>query len=540
MTRIPARFVVPAIAAYMVAMMLVAVPVNSDEAVMYHPLACSQYVNAPRGDFLLPCDGRTSLNLFGVTVPRAYWYIGSLSSYIYWPFFELHPAMATQRLLGAIFLVGIVWVSTRLEPTHVLSVLVIIGLSFPLVYQLVADTGPVRYGLLAMLLTPLMTAAICRAQSARRAWLLNAFLAVLLFLAVEDKPFFLYFMPSLAALAIAYCPGERPLPSQVQYLLSRTWLSIAVFGVLTALFLLGARTGDGSTYFQALASRASEQSQNLASAAVVMASYLTNFEKFTSMVYPDRQFRLLNVSLSLLVWLLGSWFVSRAWTERPAVRPRLAWTAVALVLSMAALLAARNAWTGHHFVYSLVIALLLLCQGVALVRPGRGAFLVVCGLVTVVLASELPLLRADARWSRERYEVFDYLERPDVARDHVIVHRSDGTYYLASLYGHSDQLTVRINDLGEEAAVRLIRLSNETGRRLLFVCRVADCDVTSLSEEFFDQVAFEAAPLETTDWKVFVETTRSADLTARQDMRDTAREGWSVATSFTARPARTQ
>ena len=409
------------IAIYMVGMILWAVPVHVDEAVQYHPLACSEYPNAQYHRLWNGCEGKSDLNLFGLTLPRAYPYIGALSSFLYWPFFTIYPAVVTQRLLGVVFLLGIVWAVRRLEPIDSLAVFVILGLSFPLVYQLVADTGPVRFGLWVVVLTPLLVRTISRLSGWRWA-LLNVLLGVLVFLAVEDKPFFLYFLPSLAALAMAYGPAPREL-------LAKTWLSLALFGGLAGLYLFVAQDTDGVTYFQNLVT-ARGNPQSMWTAAIALASYLTNFEKFTSMIYETRQFRSLNIGLTVLVWAMGLVVVGRAFRNYPEARHKLAWTTVAFALSLVVLIVMRNAWTGHHFIYSLLLALVVMSQAVSL-TPAR-PFLVLCALTAIIVTSELPSLDAHGRWAA-RDVVFDYLRQEEIARRHVLVHASLGTYYVASL-----------------------------------------------------------------------------------------------------------
>src|SRR5262245_35396527 len=81
------------------------VPINVDESIHYHVIACDFYSNAKYHTFWHPCDGSSNLNLLGVHLKRAYDYVGAFSSYFYYPFFILYPSILTQELVGVLFLI---------------------------------------------------------------------------------------------------------------------------------------------------------------------------------------------------------------------------------------------------------------------------------------------------------------------------------------------------------------------------------------------------------------------------------------------------
>jgi hypothetical protein len=504
MPRLP-HLVVLALLSYMAVMIVVVVPPNVDEAIQYHPIACSAYANARYHEFWNACDGSTDLTFASIHIPKAYDYIGLLSSILYWPFFRLYPRIVTQRLIGIGFLLAMVALASRLERRDRLSILVLFGLSFPLQYQLIADTGPVRYGLWVLLLTPSVVAAISRVDSARLRLVFNVVLGTLVFLAVEDKPFFVYLLPSVCALTLAYNSRGRLL-DDIRDVLRRVWVSVALCSILIALYLFGTHTSTGATYFTTLAE--SVRPATITTVAADIVSYMTNFEKFSNMVYETRRFRVLNVSMSLLVWLWGCVFVVRAFRVDPLLRRRLSLTIAAFILGVIAILVTRNAWSGHHFIYCFVLALLLVCQAVVHVETNRRMFLAAYAVVAVTLATELPYLEPGKVWSWERYKVFDYLRRNDIAGNYIITHASLGTYYLASLYGHQDQLSVQVRALDDTTARRILDLSARVQRKVLCVCRGEGCDAESLSARFFGEVVFTQAPLANENWKVFREATR--------------------------------
>ena len=196
MSDVMIRALVVVIFLYMTTMIITVVPIQVDESIQYHVIACDFYKNAKYHTFWNPCDGPTNLNLLGNQLKRAYHYVGGFSSYFYYPFFRLYPSILTQRLVGVFFLIAIVGTLTVLESENKLTVVVLFGLSFPLIYQLANDTGPVRYGLFIGTFTPWFVKRLIRLKRKSVKALLSIILGFLLFLAVEDKPFFIYLLPS--------------------------------------------------------------------------------------------------------------------------------------------------------------------------------------------------------------------------------------------------------------------------------------------------------------------------------------------------------
>jgi len=502
--------IIAILAAGMAAMIIFGVPVSVDESVQYHVIACSDYPNARYHTFWNPCDGSMDLHLLSVRIPRSYNYIGSLSSDLYWPFYKLYPSIATQRTLGLFFLVAYLFVIGRLEPDYPPAVWILFGVSFPILYQVIADTGPIRYSLFLITLTPLWIKLIDGAKAARRVAILSVVLGTLLFLAVEDKPFFLYFTPSIVALALAYNDDPRiSVLQSAQRLLVRNWIAVATFLSLTTLYLFGAQTTWGTSYLAELMN--SVKPTNIASVSLTIVSYLTNFAKFSSMVYETRQFRLLNVSLTLAIWLWSFVFVAKAFRLDPALRRKMLLTLTAFASSIFVMLIARNTWTGHHFIYCFVMAMFVVCQAISRVERNRKAFLAAYCLATLLMIVQIPYWNPGQTWSWERYKLFEYLKQPDTGSQYVIAHLSKGTYYVSSLYGDRAQLALQVGELDPDTATRLISLSNQLHRRLLCVCHGAGCDAETLKQKFQSRVTFAEVPLSTREWHVYAETPRRAE-----------------------------
>ena len=111
-----------------------------------------------------------------------------------------------------------------------------------------------RYGLWVCFLTPLLARYILQSQQIYGKVLLNVLLGVILFLAVEDQTFFLYLVPSVAFLTLAYTQDEinGTFLDSLKVLVKELWLGAAIFGICTSSYLLLSKTVDGRVYLAVL------------------------------------------------------------------------------------------------------------------------------------------------------------------------------------------------------------------------------------------------------------------------------------------------
>ena len=493
---------------FIIIMVISAVPIQVDEAIQYHPIACEFYENAKYHTFWNPCDGSRNLDLFGIQFKRAYDYIGGFSSYLYYPFFRLSPGILTQRIIGILFLFVFVGMLMLLEDRNRLSVLILFGLSFPLIYQLVNDTGPVRYSMCMLPIAPWLVRCVIRTRQLYKKAVLNVILGFLLFLGLEDKPFFLYLVPSVLILIIAYNYDDKQgAMGSIKFVISQILVALTVFGALTYLYLVVAKTPSGGNYLSELTGAV--RPYELTEVAKNILSFMTNFEKFSSMVYSSRKFRPLNIGLSLSVWMLGLVLVAKVYKMRINSLPaKTVLTMLAFVVSILILLLTRNAVNGHHFIFPYAIALLVVCQCALSGIQGRFAFFLLYVFFSVILSSQLPFLTPNTWSSWERYKVFDFLKQEEIAKDYIIAHLSFGTYYVASLYGEKEQLSLQIRTLDNQTVTKIIGLSDTLKRKILCVCNGPDCNSKTLSDRFLSRIKFKEVNLPTKDWKVYLEMGR--------------------------------
>jgi hypothetical protein len=153
--------------------------------------------------------------------------------------------------------------------------------------------------------------------------LLNVFLGLIVFLAIEDKPFFLYIIPSIVAVTIAYMAesdDKQGVIECIRLIGKETFLAISIAVIISLVYLGMARTTSEERYLWVLI--AAVKPSDFINVIENMISYMTNFEKFSIMVYESRMFRLPNIILSLTVWSFGLGFLVMAYRVTGRSLPR--------------------------------------------------------------------------------------------------------------------------------------------------------------------------------------------------------------------------
>lgn len=211
------RLVVLALAAgslVAVVLLVVAVPPNMDEYVHYHPIACGAFPLAEEHVFRAGCDGRLDLRVLGTWLPlRSYRYAGSSTAAWYLPLYLLWPSRHGVRLLGIGSLVLLATGLARLVRLPWSVAWLLCASCLPVVFLLVVDTGPVGFQVALAVWAVVLLRHVLTARPGARSLATSALLGVLLFLGVEQKPFFVYQLPAIGFLGVVLAgttdPGRR-------------------------------------------------------------------------------------------------------------------------------------------------------------------------------------------------------------------------------------------------------------------------------------------------------------------------------------------
>jgi hypothetical protein len=446
-------------------------PYNMDEFVHYHALGCA---TAPLSKDLP--SFRDGCGLYDLRVPftqtwlplRSYYYIGSLPSAAFFPFWLLLGGPVAARVQGALFYVIFVLLTARLLRVSPALVL-LAGLVFPVfTLAFLADQGPVGLSVVLLLVALLAVRRGLVAEGSRSAVAWATVAGLTCFLGLWVKLIFAWWLPAAALFAIA--EGRRPL-GRVSTPLRRLWpvlLAGALALLVPTLVLLGSVDVDGRSYGAALSrGRLSAEPAHLGAGAERLAQYLTD----ASLLAP-RNISLPASFLDVLPAGLSALLLVAVLSRRDPRRGEIAgWLLLGLVTFGVASTSAFTRWP-HHFVFPALFLVLALAR--ALDLSGRWMRLVAAALVLVVWAS-LGLRWSSAVYPRDsspsKDELLSFVGARGLDRDTLQVHTSWGTYYVAQLFGDPERMVVFVKGISDDPRQlkEVACLARERGRRLLLI-----------------------------------------------------------------------
>jgi len=497
------------------------VPMNMDEALYYHPIACFDHPFSYLHVFRDACGPHNELRLFfGVSLPMSLAYTGIFSALIYAPFHYLFHGPAGQYVFGIMCLLLFAWQMTRLGRASWLS-MPLVSAFFPVAYQFIHDTGPIKFPFLLF-----TTAALLARGAGERKKTAQAALSILSGLltvaAVYDKIFLLFLLPGLFFFILAFVyDGDdwAGFTAAIGKIRPAVFLTAAIVCAGTAV-LLSAVGPDGKSYLDRLRSLEYAESAPLTQFLRFLLLYLTFWP-----AYAHRAFDAIDVFdpqnivfVCLAGGLLAAGILGAISGGLRLKRPRT----VMLLLSFASIIAVfsifRNIWAGHHFVF-MWIPLLAIFVEYAGCAAGmrRTAFLslfLVLNLLCVFVLAPLPQARHSAR---DRQTVLNHFQDERLAGKSVVTYISWGGYFLHALYGPRDQLITYIQPMNEKDSQKLLDISRQTGRDIYIVCLTGEtivsvnpwphavriCDGRSLEKMFGNELLFEEYLPGQKDWRVF-------------------------------------
>ena len=510
------------------------VPMNMDEALPYHILACFDHPFAHLHTLTEGCDGRYDLTVFsGFRIAGGYHYVGALSSILYAPFYFLFHAPQAQYWFGLLFLIAFALLLSRLTPKPRLSLPVILAF-FPLIFQFIHDTGPVKFSLLAFPLGALLFRRI----ASTRPPLQTAYaivLAALVLLAAEDKIFFIYLLPSFALFGLAFldAPDWPSLFAQLKP--ARGSLALAATIILFGLFaLLLARMGDYSYIGHLAIVRGQlEKQEGLATILITYLLLIFTWPAYAHRVFDMEKIRAWPVVLSIL---LAAGFIAActalAWKRRifRPLRPRAELLILSIFAALLIFLGPSKVWAGHHFIFLWVPALVLLGDILPALEP-KDLLTVTLSFFAINIFSIFTLAQTPVALNvaTEQNAIFDYFADEARASQTLLNYSSWGGYFIEALYGPQNLLVTYKDPLDDASAQKLLAISRSTGRRIYNVCidplqdtvfegleltlagksYAKICSKQFLEDRFGGKLTFEEIPMPGLSiWHVFAATPR--------------------------------
>jgi hypothetical protein len=511
------------------------VPFNMDEAIHYQPVACLQFPYARWHEFREAC-GEKELFLFTWLPLRSFHYAGALSNIAFYPFWLVWNGPLVLRFFGFILGIGSLVIFSRLVRVSLWLGVLTLGLFPPFLFQHVVDTGPIAWQLFWGLagsaafakgfeaVVALRVANVLRWKDVLGPFGLALFAGVSFFLVLEQKLFGVFFFPFFAStlalrwrdeVAKSFLFGLKGLRQfefswkvfnfSAAFKKSEWMLNMCSFVAVTAAVtagllngLMSLETRLGSTYGSVLHSNASRlTTDEVELHAEKLFHFLANY------VFQPEQYLHRIYGFSAGDWYVRVGTLQEQWmkvSEQPnAIWPLLGvlllplcclvvrrsaflWCSGLLCAGFAILVAivnVRYSWAGHHVIAAhLFVALAALAALVHLKSFRAG--IVVCMLSAVSAFSYWQAARLDesrvlAHSSRSREELFRFVDNPEFARSHFLVHLNWGTYYIDALFGPRDQLVTYIEPFHEaEHFARISGTAKTLGRKVAFLGRSND------------------------------------------------------------------
>jgi len=473
--------------------LVVFVPSNMDEFLQYHRIACTAFPNALEHIFREGCTEHPT-RFLGFDFYRSYSYAGYSSNLLYWPFYYVYPAPASHHLLGVLILMIFSFLLVKAF-TLAKETVVIPLIYFPILFQMIHDSGPIRLAVLSFPIVALLASQlVAENTSLPRRGLSFVILFIVVSIAIENKPFYVYLLPQVLLLALGFAVSShhygtikfRVTKNRVFSNLSTQFtfglcliLSAVFLACLLILIFMQVPIGGGkySTYLARLMHEAAP-SIDLLHEIEYTVRFLLAPLTFISRIYHSPRF-----VISALAFLPVLYLCFLALKHEDS---KLQLTIVgSMGLSIAIFIFTRQTWSGHHFVF-LHIPLLILLMRFASGGTRRYTYVVLSVLLSAIvscfqmyLGKELPATEST------RQPIFNYLSRDEVASNAIINFVSWGGYYQQSLYGSRAQLVTYIEPLTDKSVAELTELWTRSGRKeIINVC--LGCDARTVSAFFPD------------------------------------------------------
>ena len=498
------------------AWLIIYVPSNMDEFLPYHRIACKVFPNAIEHVFRESCTSYAT-RLFGFEFFRSYSYIGYTSNLLYWPFYQVFPAPASHHVLGALVLLLFSILLVKAFSLSKQTVFIPL-IYFPLLFQTIHDTGPIRIALLSYPLVILSISKLFdRNLSLLRRGLSFLGIFIVVSFAIEDKPFYIYLLPQVLFLAFGFAlcrhcdemtksthlflKKERVLFEIIKKFAFEIFLVILAvfFAILLTLIFITVPLGESSSYYPYLLDLALQSSSRPKISFLQEIKYLAGYflapTQFANRIYefsvPQKLISIFAFTPVLILCLVA------LRNEENKIRFLILGT---IGLGVAIFLFTRHAWSGHHFIF-LHITMLILLMRYASCGEKKYSYVVLLILLSTTVSCVQLFIGKEGRHSEStRQPIFDYLSKEEIASNAVINFVSWGGYYQQSLYGARTQLVTYTEPITQEFVDGLLEVWVRSGRKeIINIC--LRCDVKEISS-FFPMYKISTVDFPNTSWRL--------------------------------------
>jgi len=497
------------------------VPMNMDEAGIFHIFACSNYPFASFNTFRDACVGQNDLTtFFGLRISRPEWYTGIWHSILYAPFYFVFHAPIAQYGFGLCFLFGFAGLMGRAMAKPLLGFAITLAF-VPFVFHFVHDLGPVKFALLCYPLSGILLAQILKAPSPLR-YGYAVGLAFLIMAGIEEKAFFLYLLIPVGFFALALAAGDRGFGELKAALYNARWaLVLAALVVVAGVLILFFSENDrGQSYIVWLADMVDNR-RSFSGRIDLLFDFFFYWPAFAHTYFDmndDTASAILFKAATAVFCAIVAWFAAKSGFFS-TLKARHTLLGLSFLSTTVIFIGAQNVWAGHHFIFMWAPLILLFMDFAATLAPML-AIILIGGFFAFNLASLAALTQGTFLGTNapERAAIFHYFDNDEIASHAIINFSSWGAYYIQAIYGPKNQLVTytephdletlrRVSFMPQDAAA-LLEIAHQTGRRIYNICYGPTCTKEGLESVYDNKIAFEEVLPGLQFWHVFAATPR--------------------------------
>lgn len=471
------------------------IPENMDEFLPYHRLACEYYQFSSENIFVEPCDSHKS-KIFNYEYFRNYNYVGVISSVIYKPFFIISKTVASHYFYSTVlFLFFCVFLIKSFKFKRTLIIIPLIY--FPLMFQFVHDTGPIK---ISMISSILIIYCIYEILNKEKKFFYYIIILIFLFISMEDKIFIIFIFPQILIISFwfSFLDKKKINYNNIDFMIFSKFIlenkykilsiiTLFLFSIILFLFIYKVNLDNKYVSYYKYLINDNSSSLSFGKELLYIIAYSFSPILFTSKII---QLTLLEILISSTFFCLTFFILFKPFKIKNFnIKYKIlisSYTITAVIF-----LIFKSTWTGHHFIFlhlPIIIGLCVYANKNEKNLKNTIIFLIVGMLFTI---SQLYFSKVYDYSDKSKTIIFDKLKEKNIAENSVINFSTWGGYYIQSLYGYKNQLITYTDQFNDNEIKDLEKIKINNKRNFIInVCfnenEINNCTYDFIREKFKD------------------------------------------------------
>ena len=443
-----------------------------DEFIHYHALSCMWYPANYLNQFHDGC-GSMDLVLFDLRLPlRNYVYIGTGPGIFYAPLLYLFPSYYSARLLGLTSIIAIAWILKKVFQLNGWIVFWSLCCLFPLVLQVMLDTGPVAFQLGFAFLGPYILS-----RYPKNVWII-LLISLGVFYAFWTKPFFFVISPFIMVwgLYLLFTIGKT---KQLRFEIFSSYCITTFISLLLLLLLLISNDIHNTPYWKILVIMNERIPLSVLLQKSVLINFLKDFSLFAGRFFLFTETNLYSTIATSLFWLTFLLIIIQSLRQKSEKR---LWAIFFFFSGIATyFLIAQNIRSDnvHHIIFvfpALITAFLILTADLfhhenSFIRKYSSVFTVIFISTQLVALVQLTTVKLRPENSWDLVTINHALNDSELAKKSLYIAVNWGDYFYQSLYGDKNQAVLYIDPFSIDLIKKIKQISLTTGRSPIFIGR---------------------------------------------------------------------